>query len=63
MDAKDNHNITLTKDEQSMIDTLAAHFVEDSELLMGLSGALTDAVRCYVARDKKLRAQYTKELA
>ncbi len=53
---------TLSREDHERIDTLAAHFVEDSELLLGLSSAITEAVKRYVARDEAKRAQRGKPL-
>lgn len=52
----DGWKLPLISDaDRERIDTLAAHFIEDSELLMGLSACLTACVWNYVKRDAAQR--------
>jgi hypothetical protein len=47
----------ISEADQEKIDTLAAHFIEHSELLMGLSNCLTACVKHYVKRDAAKREE------
>jgi hypothetical protein len=54
--------VVLTPADQQRIDTLAAHFIEDSELLLSLSHALSEAVIRHIEADmRKCRPDYTPE--
>lgn len=48
---------TLAAADQERIDTLAAHFVEGSDELLGLSSALTLAVKQYIHKDSERRRE------
>lgn len=54
----------ISREDSAKIDTLAAHFVEDSQLLLSLSDALHATITRHVERDRTKRGiRYAEENA